>query len=137
MKRTEETMSETVKTNALSITTADQDNRIKYNTSSTQTNAGNQSLRFSDRPPFLWLRFLGWFGSGVGFGWLIRNFTISASAGANNVANAAIGALIAIAIAAQSWIVIHPVLVHLREVRKRQAYITNQGATATAAPPQN
>src|SRR4051794_29623549 len=100
MKRTVEVVNEIANTNALSTTAAERNSRMRNNTSTTQTNIGNQYLRFSDRPPFLWLRFFGWFGSGVGFGWLIRNFTISASEGANNVAMAAIGALMAIIIIA-------------------------------------
>jgi len=34
------------------------------------------------QPPILWVRFFGWFGSGVGLGWLMRDLTTSATAGA-------------------------------------------------------
>jgi hypothetical protein len=34
------------------------------------------------QPPILWIRFLGWLGSGVGLGWLIRDWTNDARVGA-------------------------------------------------------
>jgi hypothetical protein len=38
-----------------------------------------------NHPPILWIAFFGWFGSGFGLGWLIRDFTNSARIGAASV----------------------------------------------------
>src|ERR1039457_500489 len=53
--------------------------------------SGHPTIHQSDwkkrmsHPPILWISFFGWLGSGVGLGWLMRDFTNSARMGAASV----------------------------------------------------
>jgi hypothetical protein len=70
-------------------------------------------------------RLLTMFAAGVAVGWLSRNLTTSAREGAMRVATAIIIAVMIAAMVSQLSLVIVPVLLQWREVRKREAYITD------------
>jgi hypothetical protein len=73
----------------------------------------------------------GAFTSGIGLGWLIRTWTYTASTGPSRVAAAVIITAMIIATLIQFSVVIYPALLKWRDVRKREAYITNAPDGAT------
>ena len=50
--------------------------------SKTTPSGSCQLIKRLSHPPFLALRIVGWFGSGMGLGWLMRDLTNSAMLGA-------------------------------------------------------
>jgi len=55
-----------------------------FNTASDKYNPEDDEM-LSTHPPILWIISFGWFGSGIGLGWLLRDFTNSARIGAASV----------------------------------------------------
>jgi len=70
-------------------------------------NRNGELINSITQPPILWLRFFGWFISGLGFGWLMRALTSSANEGAMSTA---MTIAVSIGICSQIGIVLFPLL---------------------------